>query len=145
MTISSTFFMDKLSINKKLAPNDSISSEEIDTLVNSFTSQLITPATASGFAKTVTTSKRPYSKPNNHQKHIKLAWFDNDCKVMTKTVTFALSAWRRSHFDQNLQKAYHDTKSAWIRLIKAKKLKRINGTLKFSSKSNPTQNHFGNS
>ena len=54
MKISSTFYMDKLSINKKLAPNDSISSEEIDTLVNSFTSQSITLATALGFAKTVT-------------------------------------------------------------------------------------------
>ena len=76
-----------------------ISPEDIDTVVNAFTSQLTALTIASGFARTVTTSDTPHSKPSNRQKHTKFSWFDNDCKVMNKTVNSALSAWKRNHQD----------------------------------------------
>jgi hypothetical protein len=87
----------------------------IDSIVQSYTQNILQIATESGFM----TSGAPSSKqkPNTPKCNHLLHWFDHECYIKKKEVRSKLVLWRRSVSNNELRAAYFKSKSEWRRLI----------------------------
>ena len=132
-----TKFIDTLKRCPPELPINPSSISDIDETVTFFTEKIIQHAIASGFAKVPTSTEALSSKKSLYPKQ---SWFDNECKQKKKEVLSKLSSWRKKPINQDLRKAYHNTKAAWKRLIKSKKFmasRKWNAEILKKAKSNP--------
>ena len=100
----------------------SISSDDIDNIINSFMGQIIQLAITSGFAKSVTPKNTSQNSHSNHCNQTLLyIWFDDECRSMKKHVSSKLSAWKNNKTNLQYRKDYYDARKAWKNTIRAKK------------------------